>query len=315
MESNREKDSSLLSIVIPVYCEERGLTRMITEVCRLASKVKMRYEIIIVDDGSNDRTWEVIGGVIMHNEFCKGIQLSRNFGKEAALSAGLDNALGDVVVVMDGDLQHPPEIVVEMIQMWRVHDFDIVDAVKDSRGKESWLSRCFANLFYRIFFVFTKCDLRGASDFKLLDRRALNAWKEMPERSLFFRGMSSWTGFKRGEIRFQVGERLDGVSGWDTFKLIRLAISAITSFSSAPLHIISGLGIAFAVLSVVVAVNTLYQKIFGSAETGFATVIILLLIIGSVLMIALGIIGEYIARIYDEVKGRPRYIISKSLPD
>jgi glycosyltransferase involved in cell wall biosynthesis len=242
----------------------------------------------------------------------RAVRLSRRFGKELALCAGLERARGDAVVVMDGDLQHPPRLIREMVRHWSEGGFDVVEGVKRDRGRGSAPHRTQAGFYYTLLHALSGIDLRGASDFKLMDRKVLEAWGRMPERSVFFRGMSAWLGFKRKRLAFEVEPRAGGRTAWSSLGLLRLAVNGITSFSSLPVHIITVMGAVFLVLALILGVNSLAQWFRGEAVTGFTTVNLLLLIIGSMLMIGLGVIGEYIAKIYDEVKGRPRYVISES---
>ena len=301
-----------LSIVVPLYCEAAHLTSTIREILGVLGELEMAYELILVDDGSPDSTWQIIEEQSRFSPGIEGIRLSRNFGKEAALAAGLEQATGDAIVVMDGDLQHPPALIATMVQRWR-EGAEVVEAIKHQRGAESVLQRLRAKIFYALFTRLAGYDLRGASDFKLMDRRVLDAWRSMGERNLFFRGMNAWLGFKRVQIPFDVPARVDGASGWSVLQLTRLAMTAITAFSSAPLQIITLTGAGFVVFALLLGIQTVYLKIAGRAVDGFTTVIVLLLVIGGILMLALGIIGTYIARIYEEVKGRPRYIVSERI--
>ena len=239
-----------------------------------------------------------------------GVHFSRNFGKESAMFAGLETAKGDCVVVIDCDLQHPPEKIVEMYRLWE-EGYEVVEGVKEDRGEESGLHRFAANSFYGIISRATGMDMASSSDFKLLDRKVVDTLNKMPERNVFFRALSFWVGFKKAEVSYRVQERTAGESKWSTRSLIKYAINNIGSFSSAPLHLITILGILMLATAVVFGVVALVQKIAGTALGGFTTVILLLLFASSLIMISLGIIGYYVARIYEEIKGRPRYIISK----
>ncbi|MDD5603940.1 MAG: glycosyltransferase family 2 protein, partial [Eubacteriales bacterium] len=239
------------------------------------------------------------------------IRLSRNFGKESAICAGLAEACGDCCVVIDADMQHPPEYIPEMVEKWKNEGCMVVEGVKTARGRENIFKKISALLFYRTLNAFCGIDLRNASDFRLLDRKAIDAWKAMPERETFFRAMSTWIGYKRGTVSIDIEERKSGVTRWSRSRLMRLAVSAITSFSSIPLYIVTVMGFIFLVLAMALGIQTIVKKFTGASVEGFTTVILLLLIIGSILMISLGIIGIYIARIYDEVKHRPRYLIEK----
>jgi glycosyltransferase involved in cell wall biosynthesis len=241
------------------------------------------------------------------------VRLSRRFGKELALTAGLERARGEGVLVMDADLQHPPALIPEMVRAWREERYDVVEAVKTRRGAEPVLARLGARLFYPLFRRLTGFDLEGASDFKLLDRRVLEAWSGMGERNVFFRGMSAWLGFRRKTVPFEVAPRAGGRSGWTPWRLLRLGVNGVTAFSTAPIHVITLVGLVFLAFAFGLGVQTLYNKLSGAAETGFTTVIVLVLMVGSLILISLGVIGLYVARIYEEVKGRPRYVVREEL--
>jgi glycosyltransferase involved in cell wall biosynthesis len=304
--------SGLISIVIPVFQESEALSPFLAAIRHVLDQVGVSYEVVLVDDGSSDNTWPIIAQEAKTSATVRGFRLSRNFGKESALCAGLEKARGAAVVVMDGDGQHPASLLPEMIRMWRATGADIVQAVKRSRGEESLSSKAGALLFYAILDKFSGFDLRGASDFKLMSRKTVDAWLRMGERNVFFRGMTAWMGFTTVQIPFEVAQRTQGHSTWSYLKRLRLAITGITAFSSLPLQLVTFAGGIFLVFSVILGVQTIYSKLAGQAVSGFATVILLELIIGSLLMISLGVIGEYIARIYREVKGRPRYLVSES---
>lgn len=302
-----------LSIVIPAYNEADTLGRCLGDIREHVNSLKIPYEILIVDDGSSDATWDV--GSLFARDYpeVKGIRLSRNFGKEAAIAAGLEYAAGDAVIVMDADMQHPPSLIPEMVKVWREGDADIVEAEKKDRGKESIFSEVRAGLFYWLMKRLTGLDLENASDFKLLSRKVLEAHNRLPESSRFFRGIVFWLGFRRIQIPFSVGDRVTGRSKWSSRHLFSLAIDASTSFSSTPLHFITIMGIITFMVSLIMGIQTLYRKFSGTAVSGFTTVILLLLFIGSTLMFSLGIIGIYLSRIFEEVKKRPKTIIDKTL--
>ncbi|MCX7842656.1 MAG: glycosyltransferase family 2 protein [Clostridia bacterium] len=306
-------DKTLITVVIPVYNEENQIYETIEVIRDKLAITGMDYEFILVDDGSSDGTWLKLKMLSEDFQSIKALRLSRNFGKEAALCAGLEAAKGDACIVMDADLQHPPELIPEMVRLWRDESYDVVEAVKSVRGDESLVNKIGAHLFYKTLSKLSGFDIDQASDFKLLDKKVVEAWRCMNERDTFFRGMAAWVGFNRISIPFNVASRKKGTSKWSLFKLSRLAVSAITSFSSLPLQIVTFMGLIFLIGSVVLGIQTLYMKLMGIALSGFTTVILLLLIIGSTLMISLGVIGTYIARIYEEVKRRPRYIISEKV--
>lgn len=276
----------------------------------LLSAEQIPYELIFVDDGSKDRTWDEICAAHQENDHVRGVHFSRNFGKEAAIFAGLSEARGDCVAVMDCDLQHPPATLIEMYRRWE-EGYEVVEGVKRTRGAESAAHRAATGIFYRIMSKAVKIDMSRASDFKLLDRKAVQSLLEMPERNAFFRAMSSWIGFRQIQVEFDVQEREAGKSKWSTGKLISYAVSNIVGYSTAPMQIVTAAGIVVFLLAIVLGIQTLVRYCTGHAVEGFTTVILLILFIGSVIMISLGIIGYYIARIYEEVKGRPKYIISR----
>jgi glycosyltransferase involved in cell wall biosynthesis len=308
-----DSSRNLVSVVIPVFQEAEALPTFLAAVRHVLDQCAVSYELLLVDDGSSDSSWPIISKEASASSSVRGFRLSRNFGKEAALCAGLERAKGTAVIIMDGDGQHPVSLLPEMIRMWQSTGADIVQAVKRSRGRESFSNKASALLFYVLFKTFSGFDLRAASDFKLLSRKAVDAWLKMGERNIFFRGMTAWMGFTTVQIPFEVAQRSLGHSTWSYLKRLKLAITGITAFSSLPLQLVTFAGAVFLIFSVIVGAQTLYLKLSGQAVSGFATVILLELIIGSFLMISLGIIGEYLARIYREVKGRPRYLVSESV--
>lgn len=314
LERERERaDRPELTAVIPLFNESSHIRESLVKIDAVLRRHAPGYEMLVVDDGSTDGTWERIGACAPDVGGLQAIRLSRNFGKELALCAGLEHARGRGVLVMDGDLQHPPSLVAEMIRLWRDEGFDVVEGVKRNRGEESFRNKWGSKLFYALLTRWSGFALDGASDFKLLDEKVVAAWRRLPERNTFFRGMSAWLGFRRTQVPFEVESRPSGASNWNGMALLRLAVNAIVSFSSIPLRLVSVLGAIFLVVAAVLGLQTLWSKLQGDAVTGFTTVILLQLLIGSIIMISLGIIGEYIASIYHEVKGRPRYVIQERM--
>ena len=291
-----------LSVVLPSYNEEQMIEKTAKVVGDILSREQIPYELVFVNDGSKDHTWDKILKIKEEDSCIKGICFSRNFGKESAVFAGIEQADGDCIAVMDCDLQHPPEVLVKMYRLWE-DGFQVIEGVKASRGKESFIHKMFAKTFYKIISVATGIDMSRASDFKLLDRQAADEFLKLPERNVFFRALSSWVGFKTAYVEFDVREREAGAS--------KYAVNNITSFSAAPMQIVTFCGIVFFVFAVILGIQSLYMYFAGHAVAGFTTVILLLLLVGSILMFSLGVIGYYIAKIYDEVKMRPRYIISE----
>ena len=300
----------MLSVILPSYNEEKMIPVAAETLAGILDAAKISFELLFVNDGSKDGTWNEICRAREKDSRVCGVCFSRNFGKEAAMFAGLEKARGDCCVVLDCDLQHPPEKIVEMYRLWE-QGYEVVEGIKHDRGEETGLHRFAANTFYGIISKATGIDMASSSDFKLLDRKVVDTLNAMPERNVFFRALSFWVGFKKTEVTYDVRERTAGESKWSTRSLIKYAITNIGSFSSAPLHLITILGFITLAISIVFSIVALVQKLAGTALGGFTTVIILLLFLGSIMMISLGIIGYYIARIYEEIKGRPRYIIEE----
>ena len=302
----------MLSVILPAYNEKDMIPVAAETLADILDKEGITFELLFVNDGSTDGTWDAICRAREKDPRVCGICFSRNFGKEAAMFAGLEKARGDCCVVLDCDLQHPPEKIVEMYRLWE-QGYEVVEGIKEDRGQETGLHRFAANSFYGLISRATGMDMASSSDFKLLDRKVVDTLNAMPERNVFFRALSFWVGFRRAEVKYDVRERTAGESKWSTRALIKYAVTNIGSFSSAPLHLITVMGVIALIVAIVFSVASLVQKLMGVALGGFTTVIILLLLFGSLIMISLGIIGYYIARIYEEVKGRPRYVIEEFL--
>lgn len=304
------KQDEMLTIVIPAFNEQEMIACTTSVVSRIMEKESIPFEVIFIDDGSTDQTWQKIQEQASFYDTVKGISFSKNFGKESAIFAGLKNSEGACCVVMDCDLQHPPETIVEMYQYWK-QGYEVVEGVKLDRGKESAIHKVCVRIFYDIMSKAAGADMGRASDFKLMDRKAVDAILEMKEKNAFFRALSSWVGFKTRSVEFVVQERTAGESKWSTWSLVKYALTNISSFSAAPMQMVTFIGIFMLITSFVLGIYSLYQKIMGIALEGFTTIIILQLFSGSIIMVSLGIIGFYIAKIYEEIKSRPRYIISE----
>ncbi len=303
---------SLLSIVIPAHNEASILEAAVERIKATLDQAGINSEIIVVDDGSTDETFDLVARLTETVQGLKGISLSRKFGKESALLAGLRAAIGDVVVTIDADLQHPPQLIPALLDEWRSGG-KVVHAVKRGREADSWYTRTGAALFNKLLSRASGLDMRNASDFKLLDRAAVDLITgQLPERGRFYRGLADWVGFEQRRVPFDVIERDAGTGKWSRLALIDLAVTAITSFTSAPLRIITILGMVTLTFGLIVSVEALWSWFQGDAVSGFVTIIITLLLIGSCIMISLGIIGEYIAKIYDEIKQRPQYVIEST---
>ncbi len=269
------------------------------------------YELLFVDDGSRDGTWAAIGAAHGADGRVRGLSFSRNFGKEAAMFAGLAYAGGSCVAVIDCDLQHPPEKLVEMYRLWE-QGFEVVNGVKEDRGKESAAHGFAAKCFYKLMSGAIKIDMSRSSDFKLMDRKVVDALLDLRERQTFFRGLVGWVGYKSVDVPFRVEERTEGKSHFSTLSLIRYAVSNITAYSSVPMQLVTTMGVVFLAIAAVLGIQTLVRWATGNAASGFTTVIILILFVGSILMISMGIIGYYIAQIFEECKNRPRYLVSRT---
>lgn len=298
-----------LSVILPVYNEEENIEHTAEVIGGILKEAGIPYELLFVDDGSRDRSWEIIERLSDADGAIRGLKFSRNFGKEGALFAGLNACTGDGAVFIDCDLQHPPELIPQMVSLWE-QGYEVVEAVKADRGKESLLYRLFAKSFYRMMKNSSDINLDRASDYKLLDRKAVEALKELPERLTFFRALSSWIGFRTAQVEFTVAPRAAGTTKWSFQKLLRFALNNISSFTNLPLQLVTGAGVLFLLIAVVFGIQTLVRYFSGTAQEGFSTVILLILITGSFLMLGLGVIGYYMAKIYEEIKFRPRYIIS-----
>ena len=302
--------TELISVVAPIFNEGPGVERFVRRTTEVLGAARLRYELILVDDGSSDDSWDRIARQSLVDGRVRGLRLSRNFGKEAALLAGLEHADGDAVVVIDSDLQHPPSAIPAMVRRWR-DGAQVVEAVKRNRTGQGLVGRLGGRLFNQAFTGLTKVDLVDATDFRLLGRPALDALLRMPEHSSFFRGTSSWIGFRRSTVEVDIDHREGGASRWTLRSLFRLAVNGLTSFTSAPLHLVTIVGLGFAAFAVLLGAQTLIRWLRGGSVAGFPTVILLLLVLGTFILLGLGVIGEYLARIHEEVRGRPRYLIQE----
>jgi glycosyltransferase involved in cell wall biosynthesis len=301
----------LISIVVPVYNEGPSIASNLAAILEAAGGDWYELELIAVDDGSRDASADEIAAAAANDSRIRLMSFTRNFGKEAAILAGLTHAKGDAVIVLDGDLQHPPQLIPQMLDFWR-RGIYVIEAVKLHRGKEAVHHGLMARAFYALFQKFAGLDLEGHSDFKLLDRVVVDTYLAFPERQRFFRGIIGWARYPSAQLPFSVPERVGGSSQWNKLKLLRYAINNLTSFSSLPLKLVSYVGLATLIFGAVIGGISLSQKIQGKAIDGFTTVNLLIIIIGGAILLSLGIIGHYIARLYDEVKGRPSYLIKPS---
>lgn len=303
----------MYSIIIPIFNEELTLPELHARLTKVASQLDAPFEVILVDDGSKDRSYELLRGINAKDSRFKVIRLSRNFGHQVAISAGMDLAQGDAVLLMDGDLQDPPELLPQMIQHWK-EGYQVVYTVKKSR-KENPLKRLAFKTFYRVLHALSSIDIpMDAGNFSLLDRRVVQILHDMPERNRYISGMRAWTGFKQIAVYYDRDPRFAGKPQMSFRRLIHLALDGIFSFSNAPLRLAIYLGLFTATVSFMGGLYVLYSKLFtDKAILGWASTIISILFMGGMILLTLGVIGEYISRIYEEVKNRPLYIIQEKV--
>lgn len=303
-----------ISLIAPVYNEEPVLHELHKRIAQVMNKTGESWELLLINDGSRDRSAEIIAQLYEQDNRVKGISFSRNFGFQIAVTAGLDHAQGDAVILIDADLQDPPEVIPEMIAKWR-EGYDVVYGVRTEREGESWFKRFTAKAFYRLIDRITQIDIPlDTGDFRLMDRRVVDVIRKMPERNRFLRGMVPWVGFRQTGVYYRRHARFAGISKFGSFrKMLPFALNAITSFSYFPLQLATYLGFGIAGISALGILIVIFLRLFEGHElTGQATTLIAVLFLGGVQLISLGIIGEYLGRIYDEVKGRPLYLVDKS---
>ncbi|MHB1667821.1 glycosyltransferase family 2 protein [Thiomonas sp.] len=300
----------MISIVVPCHNETENLSTLYTRVKGVMEKINERWELICVNDGSTDNTLMQLVALHQRDPRVVVIDLSRNFGKEAALTAGLHQAKGDAVVPLDADLQDPPDLIPELILKWR-EGYDVVNAVRISRDGESWIKKITAHAFYRIINRMSSVDIPAdTGDFRLISRPALEAIKLLPERRRFMKGLFAWVGFKTCSVNYHREPRNAGKTKWNYWRLWKFAIEGITSFSQVPLQIASYLGFLISFLAFFYAVFLVFETLFyGNSVKGYPSIMVALLFLGGVQLMALGVIGEYIGRLYDESKQRPIYLI------
>jgi dolichol-phosphate mannosyltransferase len=297
----------LLSIVAPVYNEQELAEAFVTRAC--AAAAEFEFELVLVNDGSSDGTPELLDRIAAADSRVRVIHLSRNFGHQAALTAGLEHAAGDVVAMIDADLQDPPELIPDMIAQWS-QGADVVYAVRKQREGETAFKLATASWFYKLFDKLAQVDLEpNSGDFRLLDRRALDALLAMTERSRFLRGMTVWVGFNQTAVSYERDARSAGETKYTLRKMLRFSLDAITSFSHLPLQLATYVGMLSASVAFVAIPVVIILRLFDSYLPGFGAITIAILLLGGIQLIALGVIGEYVGRIYDEVKHRPLYIV------
>lgn len=298
-----------ISCVVPVFNEEAVVVSFLEALHAKLATLATRYEIIVVDDGSRDQTVKNIMSLPAANRV-KLLGLSRNFGKEIALTAGIEHAQGDVVILMDADFQHPLESLPDFLQQW-AQGYDMVYGTRNNRESESYLKRNFARLFYWLMQKITKIDIpNNAGDFRLLDKKIVDALRQFPERTRFMKGLYAWVGYKKVGVPFEVKDRAAGTSSWRLSRLAELAITGITSFSDVPLRVWGLIGFSISLISLLYAIYIVtVTLIFGADLPGFPTLVVAIMFLGGIQLLSVGILGEYIARIFTEVKQRPKYLL------
>jgi glycosyltransferase involved in cell wall biosynthesis len=302
-----------ISILIPAYNEQEVLDPLYRRLGRLANDNKSYdFEFLFVNDGSSDKTIQIIKDIAETDDRIAYVDLSRNFGKEIAMIAGLDHVTGDAAVIIDADLQDPPELIPKMIKYWE-DGYEDVYAKRRSRSGESWIKKATSKLYYRILQRSTNIPIqRDTGDFRLLDRVCVDALKEIRESQRYTKGMFSWIGFKKKEITYDRDPRAAGTTGWSYPKLINFAIDGLTSFTTAPLRISSVLGIIVSIVAFIYIVFLVFRTIFfGSDLAGYPSMMAVILFLGGVQLLSLGVIGEYIGRIFNETKQRPLYFVQE----
>jgi len=313
LEATPERHLSLLSVVVPCYNESDGLRALIAALTPVLEPLAPSHEILLVDDGSRDDTFSIARELSRSDPRVKALRFARNFGKEAAMAAGLSHATGDAVVLMDADLQHPPTVIPGMLSLWN-DGADMVIAVRRHRDTDSWMRRLVSRAFYHLFDAMSEVRIpQGAGDFRLFDRKVVQAIVSLPERNRFMKGITSWVGFRQECLPFDVANRASGKSSWNLLKLLRYAWDGITSFSTLPLRVWSVLGTAIAGLSALYGLwLVISTTVFGIDVPGYASLMVSTLFLGGVQLISLGVLGEYVGRIFLEVKMRPMYLIADS---
>ena len=302
-----------VSVVIPAYNEAAGIAIFLEHLSATLAQCVTDFEIWVVDDGSRDATWECLRKLQQDTPRLKALRFTRNFGKEAAILAGLRHACGKAVIVMDADGQHPTALLPEMIAQWRSGKAQIVAAQKTDRSGDSLLARGNARLFNGLMHALTGLDLAGASDFRLLDRRVVDTLLAFPERIRFFRGMTVWTGFTTAHLGFEVAPRIAGTSQWSTAQLTRLAITAITAYSAKPLGLIFRLGLLGMAAACLLLLQAIYSWATDLAVSGWTSLTVVVLFFGSANLLGIGVLGAYLAQIFDEIKARPEFLVAETL--
>ncbi len=308
----RTIDKLFLTLIIPVFNEGSNIERLISRLSPIVEKMKIQYEILFIDDGSSDETLSSIKQFAASNSHIRAISFSRNFGKDIAIAAGLENTKGNTAILMDADLQHPPEIIETFVAKW-LEGYDMVYGQRIDRASDGHIRRALTHSFYHLFERFGEVKLPdGAGDFRLLDRKVIDVIRQMPERARFSKGLYAWVGFKSIGVPFEVAHRAAGLSKWNFRKLFRFAFDGITSFSSAPLKVWTFVGVIVSAIAFIYALIVIFKTlVFGTDVPGFPSLIVSVMMLSGIQLMSLGILGEYISRIFAEVKRRPLYVVAE----
>lgn len=302
-----------ISLVVPCFNEELSIKPFYEEICQVLGTLQdAEFELLFIDDGSSDSSLQLVKELNQQDPRVKGLSFSRNFGKEAALFAGIRGVTGDCCVILDADLQHPPQVILEMYQLWK-NGYEVVEGLKRTRGEESKTHKLFANTFYALMSKAIGMDMNSSSDFKLLDRKVIDELANLRERNTFFRALSFWVGFKTATVHYDVQDRVAGETKWSFISLIKYAVNNVISFSNKPLHLITFTGLLFAIIGTIVGADALLSYLNGASSHGYPTLIFVILISSGAIMMSLGIVGIYIAKIYEETKQRPQYIVREKI--
>ncbi|MBP7088559.1 MAG: glycosyltransferase family 2 protein [Candidatus Omnitrophica bacterium] len=309
----KNSDHKLISVVTPLYNEEEVISQFYDRLIKVLSKVNYNYELILVDDGSSDKTLNILENIANNDKNVKIISFSRNFGHMMALSAGLDYSKGDAVITIDSDLQHPPELIPKLLQKWEEGN-EIVNTLRIEAKTTNIFKKLSARFFYFLMNRIANTNFQvNSADYRLLDRVVVENIKSMKEHSRFLRGLINWVGYKQDSISYQADRRQAGKTKYSFWRMFSFAIDGITSFSSFPLRLSTYLGLIIAFFSFIYILRTIYIKLIGQAAVGWASVLTTVLFMGGVQLIFLGVIGEYLARVYEETKERPLYIVKKKI--
>lgn len=304
-----------ISIVIPARNEAPGIRVFLEGLSEVLASCSASFEICVVDDGSTDATWSELCALHKNHAYLRACRFTRNFGKEAAILAGLREARGAAVIVMDADGQHPIKLISKMLAQWRSGSAQIVAAKKTKRYESGLVASVNAKVFNFLMYKLSGLDLDGSTDYRLLDRRVVDALLSFPEKVRFFRGMTTWTGFTTTELEFEVAPRIAGSSQWSTPQLTRFAVTAMTAYSAKPLGLIFRLGALGMLVAFLLVVQAIYSWAAGIAVSGWTSLTIITLFFGSAILLGIGVLGAYLAQIFDEIKARPEFLIATRLDD